>query len=173
MQLNYKVCRLCSSFMLSHPQSQGWLKCPSCGFSKTEKQFITIEQYFMGRDKQFPQELTEEVLNNAVILLEKVNAILLELKIPTAKVSSGWRPAAINANVANSAKKSHHMTGKAIDIFDDKQQSLATKILSQPDLLKKYDLWLEDPAHTKGKNTNWVHLDIGTRSDRPLRMFKP
>lgn len=173
MQLNYKVCRLCSSFMLSHPQSQGWLKCPSCGFSKTEKQFITIEQYFMGRDKQFPQELTEEVLNNAVILLEKVNAILLELKISTAKVSSGWRPAAINANVANSAKKSHHMTGKAIDIFDDKQQSLATKILSQPDLLKKYDLWLEDPSHTQGKNTNWVHLDIGTRSDRPLRMFKP
>jgi hypothetical protein len=65
------------------------------------------------------------------------------------------------------------MTGKAIDILDDKPQSLANKILTNPDLLKKYDLWLEDPAHTKGKNTNWVHLDMGNRTERPLRMFKP
>lgn len=173
MQLNYKICRICSSFMLSHPEIQGWIKCPSCGFSKVEKQIITPESYLMGRDKQFPQELTEEVITNLTILLEKVNALLFELKIASAKVSSGWRPASINANIANAAKKSHHMTGKAIDILDDSNQSLSAKILSQPDLLKKYQLWLEDPAHTKGKNTNWVHLDIGVRSDRPLRMFKP
>jgi hypothetical protein len=65
------------------------------------------------------------------------------------------------------------MLGKAIDIKDDKDQKLASLILSNPQLLKKYDLWLEDPAHTKGKNTNWVHLDVGTRKDRDLRMFKP
>lgn len=173
MKLNYKICRMCSSFMQTHPQNQGWIKCPSCGFCKVEKQVITPESYLMGRDTQFPQELTEEVKNNIIILLEKVNALLWELKISQAKVSSGWRPAAINANVANAAKKSHHMMGRAVDILDDGNQSLAAKILAQPDLLKKYDLWLEDPAHTKGKNTNWVHLDIGTRTDRPLRMFKP
>lgn len=173
MQLNYKICRMCSSFMLSHPQTQGWLKCPSCGFCKVEKQVITPDAYLMGRDQQFPQELTEEITNNLIILLEKVNALLWELKIDKVTVSSGWRPAAINAGVANSAKRSHHMTGKAVDIMDDKAQSLASKILTQPDLLKKYDLWLEDPASTKGKNTNWVHLDIGTRKDRSLRMFKP
>lgn len=159
--------------MGSHPASVGWLKCPSCGFSKTEKQIITTNDYLMGRDSKFPEELTPEVITNITILLEKVNALLFELKISSAKVSSGWRPAAINANVANSAKKSHHMTGKAIDILDDKSQSLANKILTNPDVLKKYDLWLEDPAHTKGKNTNWVHLDLGPRADRPLRMFKP
>jgi len=173
MQLNYKICRMCSSFMLSHPESLGWLKCPSCGFCKVEKQVITPAAYLMGRDQQFPEELTQEITNNLTILLEKVNAILWELKIEKATVSSGWRPAAINANVANSAKKSHHMTGKAIDIMDDKSQSLAAKILAQPDLLRKYELWLEDPAHTKGKNTNWVHLDMGVRKDRTLRMFKP
>lgn len=173
MSLNYKICRLCSSFMQSHPNSVGWLKCPSCGFSKVEKQVITPKSYFMGRDTQFPQELTEEVILNVTILLEKVNALLWELKITEAKVSSGWRPAAINANVANSAKKSHHMTGKAIDLIDDKNQSIASKILTNPTLLKKYELWLEDPACTKGVHSNWVHLDIGTRTERPLRMFKP
>lgn len=173
MKLNYKICRRCSSFMQSHPESFGWLKCPSCGFSKVEKRVITPKDYLMGRDAQFPNELTQEVLENINILLEKVNALFWELKITDAKVSSGWRPAAINATVANAAKKSHHMTGKAVDIVDDKEQSIAKKILSNPELLKKYDLWLEDPAHTKGKNTNWVHLDIGTRSERPLRMFKP
>lgn len=164
---------MCSSFMQTHPETLGWIKCPSCGFCKVEKQVITLKDYLMGRDAQFPQELTEEVVLNINILLEKVNALLWELKITEAKVSSGWRPAAINANVANSAKKSHHMTGKALDILDDAGQSIAAKILLNPELLKRYDLWLEDPAHTKGKHTNWVHLDIGTRTDRPLRMFKP
>jgi len=173
MNLNNKICRLCSSFMQSHPSSLGWLKCPSCGFSKVEKQVITLENYLMGRDSQFPEELTPEISLNITILLEKVNALLFELKISSAKVSSGWRPAKINATVANSAKKSHHMTGKAIDLLDDKDQSLAAKILTNPTLLKKYDLWLEDPAHTKGKVTNWVHLDTGNRSERALRMFKP
>jgi len=173
MNLNYKICRLCSSFMQSHPSSVGWLKCPSCGFSKVEKQVITPKDYLMGRDSQYPQELTQEILDNIIILLEKVNAILWELKITKASVSSGWRPAAINSQVTNAAKKSLHMTGKAIDILDDKNQSLANKILTQPDLLKKYNLWLEDPACTKGKVTNWVHLDFGSRSERPLRMFKP
>jgi len=173
MPFNYKICRMCSSFMGLHPSAQGWLKCPSCGFSKIEKQVITQAAYLMGRDSQYPQELTQEILDNIIILLEKVNALLWELKITKAEVSSGWRPAAVNSQVANAAKKSLHMTGKAVDIKDDSGQSLAAKILSQPDLLKKYELWLEDPAHTKGKNTNWVHLDIGSRSDRPLRMFKP
>jgi hypothetical protein len=127
----------------------------------------------MGRDKQFPQEYTQEVLLNAITLLEKVNALLWNLDIKTTEVSSGWRPAAINGAVANAAKKSLHMIGKAVDIKDDKGQSLANKILTKPELLKNYDLWLEDPAATRGKNTNWVHLDMGTRSDRPLRMFKP
>ena len=173
MSLNYRICRKCSSFMQNHPETTGWLKCPSCGFCKVEKQVITPEAYLMGRDKLYPEELTQEVQDNLIILLEKVNALLWELKIQKASVSSGWRPAAINSTVKNAAKTSLHMTGKAIDVLDDGSQSFAFKILANPDLLKKYDLWIEDPSHTKGKNTNWVHLDIGTRTDRPLRMFKP
>lgn len=168
----YRVCRICTNFMNPKEDLPGWLAC-SCGYRKIQKPYITLEQYLMGREKLYPAELTQEIINNINELLDKVNCVLFELKVEKTSVSSGWRPAAINATVANAAKKSLHMTGKAIDILDNKQQSIANLILSRPDLLKNYGLWIEDPAHTKGKNTNWVHLDTGARKDRPLRMFKP
>lgn len=173
MPINYNTCRICASGLLDDPQLEGWYKCPSCCFSKIKLQYITPTQYFMGRDKRFPKELTEEIQANVIILLEKVNAILYDLKTVEVEITSGWRPSAINSQISNASKKSHHMTGCAVDIKDDDKQTLASKILTQPDLLAKYSLWLEDPSYTKGKNTNWVHLDIGTRADRDLRMFKP
>lgn len=173
MSINYHICRICVAYLADHPTLRDWLKCPSCGFSKVKKPIITLDAYLMGRDKQHPAEFTQDLLLNAIILLEKVNALLVNLDIKQAEVSSGWRPAAINSQVANAAKKSLHMTCKAIDIKDDKSQTLANKVLTKPELLKNLDLWLEDPAATKGKNTNWVHLDMGIRNDRPLRMFKP
>lgn len=173
MSLEYNICRICKAYLRSHPTLNGWLKCPSCGFCKVEKPTITVEAYLMGRDKKYPEELTSDIITNCTILLEKVNALLFSLGIKEAKVSSGWRPAAVNAGVKNAAKKSLHMTGKAVDIMDDKGQSLAKKILEKPELLKQYDLWLESPDNTKGVNTNWVHLDIGVRYERPVRIFKP
>jgi hypothetical protein len=173
MSINYNICRICVSYLGDHPTLKDWLKCPSCGFSKVKKPIITLEAYLMGRDKQYPAEFTQELLLNATIFLEKVNALLWNLGIKEAAVSSGWRPAVVNSGVANAAKRSLHMTCKAIDIKDDKSQSLANKVLTKPELLKSLDLWLEDPAATRGKNTNWVHLDMGIRTDRPLRMFKP
>lgn len=137
------------------------------------KQLITLEQYAMGRDKLYPTEWTKEVQDNAKKLLEKVNALLNELGIQKATVSSGFRPAAINNKVTNAAKKSYHMLGIAVDILDNKNQDLAKLVANSPILLKKYDLFMEDMSSTKGVNTNWVHLDFGTRTDRPSRIFKP
>lgn len=168
----YRACSLCSSYMNPKQDLPGVLAC-SCGYRKAEKPCITLEMYLMGREKTYPKELTQEIINNINCLLDKVNLLLFELGVKEAKVSSGWRPAAINSATPNAAKRSLHMTGKAIDILDNKEQSLANLIVSKPELLKNYELWIEDPAHTKGKNTNWVHLDIGARKDRPLRMFKP
>ena len=168
----YRVCRICTSFMNPKPDLPGWLAC-SCGYRKVEKPYITLEQYLMGREKTYASELSQDIINNINELLDKVNCLLFELKVEKVSVSSGWRPAAVNAATAGSAKKSLHMTGKAVDILDSSDQQLAHLVLSKPELLKTYGLWVEDPASTKGKNTNWVHLDIGTRSDRPLRMFKP
>ncbi len=138
---------------------------------------ISLEQLLTsnGRypDRKSSPECTDEVKANAQKLLDKVNALLKDLSIIKVDISSGFRTSAANSNISNAAKKSLHMQGRALDLVDTKDQSLAKLILSKPELLKKYDLWLEDPSATIGKNTNWVHLDIGIRSDRPIRTFKP
>lgn len=127
----------------------------------------------MGRDTTHKDEFNKDIFQKASELLEKVNAMLDELGIKSAKVSSGWRPPSINSATAKAATKSAHMTGEAVDLFDDKDQSLCKLILSKPELLKKYGLWMEDMGSTKGKFSNWCHLDTRKRSDRPVQVFKP
>lgn len=140
---------------------------------------ISLDLYFTDyisktdRRIQYASQFTPEILANAKKLLIQVNALLNDLGIKTGNVTSGWRPAVINAATPNSAKSSYHMTGLAIDILDNAKQDLAHLIASRPDLLKKYNLWLESPLSTKGINTSWVHLDLGVRSDRPSRVFLP
>ena len=127
----------------------------------------------MGRDKAFPEEYTKEVENNLKLLAKVINNYLKDLGVEKRViVSSGWRPSSLNKRVGG-AKKSLHMLGLAVDILDDESQSLANLCLTRPDLLKKHKIWMEDPLYTKGKSTNWVHIDLGKRSDRPLRIFKP
>lgn len=141
---------------------------------------ITLDDYITASNK-YPErakspELTQPVKDNAIILLEKVNALLADLGISGPfKVSSGFRPSSVNSATPNAAKRSMHQTGMAIDILDDKKQKIAKLILSRPDLLKKYGLWLESPEHTIGKWTNWCHLDMDStiRKDRPVRVFIP
>jgi uncharacterized protein YcbK (DUF882 family) len=136
---------------------------------------ISLDSYFTDyvskadRRKQYASEFTPEYLANAQKLLVQVNALLNDLNIKSAVVSSGWRPPQINATTPNAAKRSLHMVCLAVDILDNKNQDLAKLIASKPDLLRKYGLWLEDPNSTR----NWVHLDLGVRSDRPSRIFLP
>lgn len=133
------------------------------------KELISLDQYTKGRDKQYPKEWTPEVQANAIKLLGIVNKFLNELGIEKVEVSSGFRPAAINASLPNSAKRSYHQICLAVDLLDDKDQNLARLVKNRPDLLKKYNLWLESPDATK----YWVHLDLGQRTDRPSRIFIP
>lgn len=118
-------------------------------------------------------ELTDELKQNGQRLLDHVNALLKDLNITKVSISSGFRPSAVNASISNASKKSLHMSCLAIDLLDDKAQSLGKLILANPELLKKHNLWLEDLSATIGKYTNWVHLDIGNRPDRPIRVFRP
>lgn len=138
------------------------------------KTYLTASGKYPEREKS--KELTQIHLDNAKTLLERVDALFkdLGLDLNKYKVSSGFRPSDVNKALANAAKKSLHQLCKAIDIEDDKSQTLAKLIQSKPELLKKHGLWLESPSHTIGKNTNWVHLDISTdRTDRPSRTFIP
>lgn len=111
-------------------------------------------------------------------LIGAVNGLLLDLdsadKLPSTfvlKVSSGYRNPAINATIGG-AKASYHMRCMAVDLVDDSHQTLATIIAAHPELLRTHGLFMEDPASTKGAS-NWIHLDIGVRADRPSRIFKP
>jgi hypothetical protein len=149
----------------------------SCGYTLEEKYMITLKEYLTasGRypDREKHEELTPELIKNAETLLDTVNKFLSELGVKNKDVTSGFRPSAANAATAGAAKKSAHTICLAIDLMDDKDQTLAKLIESRPDLLKKYGLWLEDKDFTKGKNTNWVHLDLIQRPPRPVQIFKP
>lgn len=140
--------------------------------------YITYESYVTASGK-YPErlkskELTDDVKDNITRLLDAVNSFIVELQLLSSiDVSSGFRPSEVNAATKGAAKKSYHTLGLAVDISDDKKQSIANLCKMHPHLLKKHGLWLENPANTIGKNTNWCHLDLGNRSDRPSRIFNP
>jgi uncharacterized protein YcbK (DUF882 family) len=129
---------------------------------------ISLDDYFMGREVEFKDELTDEIRHNALELITRVNKFLADNGITLVKVSSGWRPPSINSTVPNAAKKSLHMVGKAVDIRD-RDRRLARLFLRNTKLLAKHGLWMEEPSSTP----RWVHLDIGNRRDRAVRVFKP
>lgn len=134
---------------------------------------ITLNDYVTSsgkyKEREDSEDLTDEVKSNANKLISVVNDFLAELGWEgPVYVSSGFRPAAVNASIKNAAKRSLHMSGLAIDISDPSGE-LDEKITKNPELLDKYGLWLEHPDATPG----WSHLDLGTRSARAIRIFLP
>lgn len=124
---------------------------------------ITRDEILMGRDKQAPLTGLMEV--NLRKLLKAINKLRDAYGKPMI-VSSGYRPAAINATIPGAAKKSNHMACLAVDLADSGK--LAEYCLNNLKLLEEFGLWMEDPAHTKG----WVHLQcVPPRSGN--RVFKP
>lgn len=124
---------------------------------------ITREEVLMGRDKEYP--LTPEIENNLNKLLIALNKFRHIYGKPM-KVSSGYRPAAINAKVGG-AKKSNHMLCLACD-FVDTDGKLDKFCINNLHVLEECGLYLEDPKYTKG----WCHLQaIAPRSNN--RVFIP
>lgn len=156
-----------------------WLRCPTCGWTELAPEartrmislndWITSSGSYPERAKS--KELTQEVKDNAELLIAKVNTLLEDLGIKSVKISSGFRPSAANA-AAGGAKKSGHLGGFALDIQDDKDQTIGKLILKNHEMLKTHGLWMEDLGSTKG-NSNWVHIDWTKRSDRKINTFKP
>ncbi len=113
---------------------------------------ITTADYFMGREKKYPNELTGELLSNASVLVVKVNE-LLDAFGEHRSVNSGWRPAAVNSAVPNAAPKSKHMTCQACDLSDDDGRLDAWCMANLP-MLERFGLWLEHPDSTP----RWCHV---------------
>lgn len=127
---------------------------------------ITLPDYWMGRDARFAADLTDQIKDNATLLLGRVNLLMswaygehvtpaLDAKTGN-HVASGWRPPAINDATANSAHGSKHLTGEAIDLRDNGVRDLARWCLKNLDALEEIGLWMEDPQWTP----TWVHLQI-------------
>ncbi|MES1986534.1 MAG: D-Ala-D-Ala carboxypeptidase family metallohydrolase [Pseudomonadota bacterium] len=111
-------------------------------------EYITASGMHPERLKSF--ELTAQIIINAKDLLAHVNPMLDFLGL-TPKVTSGFRPSSVNAALPNSAKKSAHMTGQAVDL-EDKDGSLKEKCT--PELLEKFGLYREATEACPG----WCHL---------------
>lgn len=133
---------------------------------------ITLQDYLTASGK-YPERAamaSAEVIANAEELLRRINAALEYVGWRSPEVTSGFRPSSVNATVAGAAKKSNHMSGLAIDILDDKNQSLC-KVMTR-EILEKFDLYREDSDATIGKNQNWCHLQT-KKTASGKRVFKP
>jgi hypothetical protein len=124
---------------------------------------ISKAEYLMGRDKDAPLDEFQE--KNLIKLLEALNQFRAIYGKPMI-VSSGYRPAAINAKIGG-AKASNHMICLACD-FRDLDGELAKYCLDNLNVLVDCGLYMENPEKTKG----WVHLQI-KRPGSGNRVFNP
>jgi len=133
---------------------------------------ISIDDYFMGRDKAYPREWSFDIRDNAELLLKRVNLLLAKFYAdtghPCPAVTSGWRTVEINRRVGG-ASNSKHLSGEAIDLRDT-DNALDEWLLSPPGrmALVECNLYLEHPDNTFG----WCHLQCcPPRSGN--RVFRP
>lgn len=142
----------------------------STTISKEPKKALSLNDWITssGKYPERAKEMTDEIKVNAITLVEKVNQLLEKLGISEVDVSSGFRPESVNSKIANAAKKSAHMSGKAIDL-SDKDGKIKALVGSQPELLRELELFMEDSKSTP----TWCHVDYVDRKDRPSRTFIP
>lgn len=132
---------------------------------------ITFEDYFGDKPKNYEQDYTVQIVENACELLRRVNALLERLDDVYFKyqgINSGWRPKTYNDRVPNASKTSKHITAQAVDLSDPRQELSLLLDAHQGDLLVHYDLYMEHQSATP----TWCHLQtVAPGSGR--RVFRP
>lgn len=139
---------------------------------------IELHDYWLGRDLTHGLLLGTDLRRNAARTVDAANAMLVLAKAAGVSleasprtgtiVSSGWRPAAVNAATPGAAVRSLHMSCEAIDLYDPDGDLDEWLLASADTVLRDVGLWLEHPAATKG----WAHVQIRPpRSGR--RVFYP
>lgn len=127
-------------------------------------EILTSSDKYPEREKS--SECTTQVRINAADLAERVSKLLGALGITKVKVSSGYRTAQANIQ-AGGKERSAHMSGQAVDI-EDISGDLGRLVMSRPDLLQLYDLYIESPHATP----SWIHFQ-SRRTASGNRIFKP
>lgn len=151
------ICPKCLGWLLDINNPRGFKKCNSCSFTADFREgigMITKDELLMGRDKQFPDDYTQEISDNLDKLLIAINEVRKAYGQPMI-VNSGWRPKNINESTPNAAKGSKHLNGLAVDIRDI-TGNLWSWCLLNLELLQSYDVYLEDRRYTP----TWVHFQI-------------
>jgi hypothetical protein len=120
---------------------------------------ILPKEYLMGRDRDYPLDVRQAL--NMAELLVRVNALLSAIG-EKARVSSGYRPSAINKTIGG-AKMSTHTMCAGVDLVG---QKIGMFLKANIAILEEYDLFLENPDFTP----KWTHLDIKQRKNR---IFNP
>ena len=120
--------------------------------ARTRSPALKLADYYMGRDKLHRGELTRELRANARETVRRVNRLLKRAGL-FRRVTSGWRPAAINAAVPGAARGSRHLVCLAVDL-EDRDGALDAWCLAHLDVLEEIGLWLEHPDATP----DWCHL---------------
>jgi hypothetical protein len=110
---------------------------------------ITLEEYFMGRDKEFP--VSERQRLNAEDVVEGANELLRHFG-SYRKVNSGYRDPESNKK-AGGSPKSKHLNCQAIDL-EDRDGELSKFCLNNLPLLDLLGLYMEHPSATP----TWTHL---------------
>jgi len=126
---------------------------------------ISKNEILMGREKVDP--LSEDQEANLEKLLIAVNKLRALYGKPM-HVTSGYRPASVNAKIGG-GKKSAHLTLEACD-FADKDRSLTN--FCTDDILEECGLWAEDFRIA----TVWLHVQIREPKSRVsgrTRVFIP
>lgn len=127
---------------------------------------LKVTDYYMGRDRDYRGELTRELRANARETVRRANRLMKRAGL-FRKVTSGWRPAALNATVPGAAKGSKHISCLAIDL-EDRDGRLDAWCMAHLDVLEEIGLWLEHPDATP----DWCHLQtLPPRSGN--RVFEP
>lgn len=117
---------------------------------------IDMQAYWMGRDLEYAEELTEEIRANAQVTVDRTNQLLDRSATGSVHVvRSGFRPRAINEATGNAATKSKHLTAEAVDIADD-DRGIADYCAANQDDLVEIGLWCEDFRWTP----TWAHFQI-------------
>jgi hypothetical protein len=127
---------------------------------------LTVEDYLMGRDKDFP--LAKDQAYNMGNLLLRVNSLITKLNIET-YITSGYRPGMYNSTAGGSSR-SAHLTCQAVDLYD-KFGKFGQLLDARRDLLDQFELYLESPKYTvkhkqDGSIVYWVHLQTRKTMNR-------
>lgn len=102
---------------------------------------ITLEDYWMGRDKKYPP--SEIQVQDAEDLIEKINLLSLEYDHELT-LTSGYRPPEITDQIPHAVHDDAHERCQGIDLRDEDKE-LSQWLLCNQAILETLGLWMESP----------------------------